>query len=73
MNIERTLLASALLLAFQPAVRAADDQQTINDGKIQQVVVTASPLRNGEGDQILTPAALASTDRKTPPLLMRSS
>jgi iron complex outermembrane receptor protein len=61
MNIERTLLASALLLAFHPAVRA-DDQETINDGKIQQVVVTASPLRNGEGDQILTPAKVLAGD-----------
>ncbi len=62
MKIERTLLASALLLAFHPAVRAADDQETINDGKIQQVVVTASPLRNGEGDQILTPAKVLAGD-----------
>jgi iron complex outermembrane receptor protein len=61
MKIERTLLASALLLAFHPAVRA-DDQETINDGKIQQVVVTASPLRNGEGDQILTPAKVLAGD-----------
>ena len=61
MKIERTLLASALLLAFHPAVRA-DDQETISDGKIQQVVVTASPLRNGEGDQILTPAKVLAGD-----------
>jgi iron complex outermembrane receptor protein len=61
MKIERTLLASALLLAFHPAVRA-DDQDIINDGKIQQVVVTASPLRNGEGDQILTPAKVLAGD-----------
>ncbi len=61
MKIERTLLASALLLAFHPAVRA-DDQEIINDGKIQQVVVTASPLRNGEGDQILTPAKVLAGD-----------
>ena len=66
MNIERTLLASALLLAFHPAVRA-DDQETINDGKIQQVVVTASPLRNGEGDQILTPAKVLAALGKVPP------
>jgi len=62
MNIQRTLLASALLLAFHPALRAADDQQTISEGKIQQVVVTASPLRNGEGDQILTPAKVLAGD-----------
>jgi iron complex outermembrane receptor protein len=61
MKIERTLLASALLLAFHPAVRA-DDQDIINDGKVQQVVVTASPLRNGEGDQILTPAKVLAGD-----------
>jgi iron complex outermembrane receptor protein len=66
MKIQRTLLASALLLAFQPLVHAADgadaDPQTVNEGKVQQVIVTANPLRNGEGDQILTPAKVLAGD-----------
>ena len=72
MKIQRTLLAGAILLAFQPLVHAetaaadapaADPQtQTVNEGKVQQVVVTANPLRNGEGDQILTPAKVLAGD-----------
>jgi len=65
MTIQRTLLASAILLAFQPLVHADDaapQNQTLSDGKIQQVVVTANPLRSGEGDQILTPAKVLAGD-----------
>ena len=68
MKIQRTLLAGAILLAYQPLVsaHAADDAdpqpQTVSEGKIQQVVVTANPLRNGEGDQILTPAKVLAGD-----------
>jgi iron complex outermembrane receptor protein len=65
MKIQRTLLASAILLAFQPLVHADDaapQNQTLSDGKIQQVVVTANPLRSGEGDQILTPAKVLAGD-----------
>jgi len=72
MKIQRTLLASAILLAFQPLVHAgtaaadapaADPQtQTVSEGKVQQVVVTANPLRSGEGDQILTPAKVLAGD-----------
>ena len=63
-KIQPTLLASAILLAYAPAFAdpiAADDQ-TVNNGKVQQVVVTANPLRNGEGDQILTPAKVLAGD-----------
>jgi iron complex outermembrane receptor protein len=69
MKIQRTLLASAILLAFQPVVHAetaaADappQSQAVSEGKIQQVVVTANPLRSGEGDQILTPAKVLAGD-----------
>jgi iron complex outermembrane receptor protein len=66
MKIQRTLLASAILLAFSPvawADGAADAApQTVSEGKLQQVVVTANPLRNGEGDQILTPAKVLAGD-----------
>jgi iron complex outermembrane receptor protein len=61
MKIQRTLLASAILLAFHPAW-SADDPQTVNEGKVQQVVVTANPIRSGEGDQILTPAKVLAGD-----------
>jgi len=69
MKIQRTLLASAILLAFQPVVHAAGPaadaaprNQTVSEGKVQQVVVTANPLRSAEGDQILTPAKVLAGD-----------
>jgi iron complex outermembrane receptor protein len=69
MKIQRTLLASAILLAFSPATWADDAAdiadtapQTVSEGKLQRVVVTANPLRNGEGDQILTPAKVLAGD-----------
>jgi iron complex outermembrane receptor protein len=58
MKIQPTLLSSALLLAFHPALHA----QTVVDGKVQQVIVTANPLRSAEGDQILTPAKVLAGD-----------
>jgi iron complex outermembrane receptor protein len=67
-KIQPTLLASAILLAYAPAfadpngAAAPADEQTVNNGKVQQVVVTANPLRNGEGDQILTPAKVLAGD-----------
>lgn len=57
MNIPRTLLASAILLAWNLPAQA---QSTGAD--VQQVVVTASPFRNGENDQILTPAKVLAGD-----------
>jgi iron complex outermembrane receptor protein len=70
MKIQRTLLASAILLAFQPLVHAEagpaadapDQSQAISEGRVQQVIVTANPLRSGEGDQILTPAKVLAGD-----------
>ncbi|TFW32545.1 TonB-dependent receptor [Massilia horti] len=57
MNIQRTLLASAILLAFTAPAFAESA-----DGKIQQVIVTATPFRTAEGDQILTPAKVLAGD-----------
>lgn len=51
MKNQRTLLASAILLAF-----AAPAFAQSSDAAIQKVVVTASPFHSAEGDQILTPA-----------------
>jgi iron complex outermembrane receptor protein len=63
-KMQPTLIASAILFAYSPAFAdtTADGGQVINNGKVQQVVVTASPLRNGEGDQILTPAKVLAGD-----------
>ncbi|MFC5548401.1 TonB-dependent receptor [Massilia aerilata] len=67
-KIQPTLLASAILLAYAPAFAAPapdlppDADQTVNNGKIQQVVVTANPLRSSEGDQILAPAKVLAGD-----------
>jgi len=66
-KIQPTLIASAILFAYSPAFAQAQAQETpdggqvINNGKVQQVVVTANPLRSGEGDQILTPATNCAT------------
>jgi len=57
MNIQRTLLASAILLAYAFPAHA---QST--DSAIPQVFVTASPFRTAEGDQILTPAKVLAGD-----------
>jgi iron complex outermembrane receptor protein len=60
MNIQRTLLASAILLAFSAPAFA--DPADGADGKMQKVVVTATPFRSAEGDQILTPAKVLAGD-----------
>jgi iron complex outermembrane receptor protein len=57
MHIQRTLLASAIMLAFGAPAFAQSA-----GGDIQKVVVTASPLRSGEGDQILAPAKVLAGD-----------
>jgi iron complex outermembrane receptor protein len=65
MKIQRTLLASAILLAFQPAVFAQDTdegQQKPPAAPVQQVRITANPLHNGSGDEILNPAKVLSGD-----------
>jgi iron complex outermembrane receptor protein len=58
MNIQRTLLASAILLAWNLPAQA----QSVRTTETQQVIVTASPFRNGENDQILTPAKVLAGD-----------
>ena len=58
MNIQRTLLASAILLAWNMPAQA----QSVRTADTQQVIVTASPFRNGENDQILTPAKVLAGD-----------
>ena len=64
MNTPRTLLASAILLAFDfsltaPAVAQTQAQST---PIVPKVLVTASPFRSAEGDQILTPAKVLAGD-----------
>ncbi len=61
MKIQRTLLSSALLLAFHPAIHA-QTAAADSTAQPQQVVVTASPFRNSESDQILTPAKVLAGD-----------
>jgi iron complex outermembrane receptor protein len=67
MNIQRTLLASAILsalstLAHAQSADAAADAPAGAGGPVQKVVVTATPFRTAEGDQILTPAKVLSGD-----------
>ena len=49
MKIQRTLLASAILLAFPPALFAQSIQSSGDGGaqQVQQVRITANPLHNG--------------------------
>jgi iron complex outermembrane receptor protein len=65
-KMQPTLVASAILFAYSPAFAQSqatpDGGQVMNNGKVQQVVVTANPLRNGEGDQILSPAKVLAGD-----------
>jgi iron complex outermembrane receptor protein len=57
MNIQRTLLASAVLSAVSTLSFAQSSDNTLH-----QVVVTANPFGTAEGDQILTPAKVLSGD-----------
>jgi iron complex outermembrane receptor protein len=59
-KMQPTLVASAILFAYGSAFAQA--VSTPDSGKVQQVVVTANPLRNGENDQILTPAKVLAGD-----------
>jgi len=59
MNIQRTLVASAILLAWNLPAQA---QSGAANDDMQQVIVTASPFRNSENDQILTPAKVLAGD-----------
>lgn len=57
MKIKRTLLASAVLSALSTVSYAQS-----SDAVITKVIVTATPFRTAEGDQILTPAKVLSGD-----------
>ncbi len=60
MNIPRTLIASAILLAFNAPVFAQTTHT--HDDAVPQVLVTASPFRSAADDQILTPAKVLAGD-----------
>lgn len=65
MNYPRTLIASAILLAFNAPVLAQTTHTHdahLHDDSVPQVLVTASPFRSAEGDQILTPARVLAGD-----------
>ncbi|MFL6660383.1 MAG: TonB-dependent receptor [Massilia sp.] len=57
MNMQRTLLASALLSVFTSSVHAATE-----DADVTKVIVTATPFRGTENEQILAPAKVLSGD-----------
>lgn len=61
MNFQRTLVAGAVLSALAPISHAQTAIQG-DDDAIQKVVVTATPFRAAEGEQILTPAKILAGD-----------
>lgn len=61
MQLQRTLLASAILLAWNLPAQAQSPTNATDAG-LQRVIVTASPFRNSESDQILTPAKVLAGD-----------
>ena len=61
MNMQRTLLANAILAALSPVAFAAPVDAP-DDAVVPKVVVTANPFRTAEGDQILTPAKVLQGD-----------
>jgi iron complex outermembrane receptor protein len=61
MNVQRTLLASAVLSALTSMSHAQTAVQE-PDPVLPKVVVTATPFRSAEGEQILTPAKVLAGD-----------
>ena len=61
MKFQRKLAAAAVLSALSTLSHAQSAPQGI-DAAIPKVVVTATPFRAAEGDQILTPAKILSGD-----------
>ena len=61
MKIERTLLASAVLSALS-SLSHAQSAPTAAEPEVPKVIVTATPFRSAEGDQILAPAKILSGD-----------
>ncbi|NHZ93120.1 TonB-dependent receptor [Massilia sp. CCM 8733] len=67
MNVQRTLLASAILSALSTLNYANAQVATAAAGAaadpvVPKVIVTANPFGKSEGDQILTPAKILSGD-----------
>ena len=61
MKVQRTLLAGAVLSAFNP-VSLAHAEDLATGQEIPTVVVTATPFRAAEAEQILTPAKILAGD-----------
>ncbi len=61
MKIERTLLASAVLSALS-SLSHAQTATAPAEPDIPKVIVTATPFRSAEGDQILAPAKILAGD-----------
>ena len=61
MKIERTLLASAVLSALS-SLSHAQGAPAAAEPEVPKVIVTATPFRTAEGDQILAPAKILSGD-----------
>ena len=59
MNVQRTLLASAVLSALSSLSHAQSTTEPVNTPK---VIVTATPFGQTESDQILTPAKILAGD-----------
>jgi iron complex outermembrane receptor protein len=67
MNVQRTLLASAILSALSTLSHANAQVATAAaaaapDAVVPRVIVTANPFGKSEGDQILTPAKILAGD-----------
>ncbi|NHZ43936.1 TonB-dependent receptor [Massilia aquatica] len=64
MNVQRTLLASAILSAlnYANAQAASAAAGAAADAVVPKVIVTANPFGKSEGDQILTPTKILAGD-----------
>lgn len=62
MNVQRTLLASAILSALSTLNHANAQVAVAADALVPKVIVTANPFGKSEGDQILTPAKILAGD-----------
>lgn len=66
MNVQRTLLASAILSALSTLnyanAQVASAAATAADPAVPKVIVTANPFGKSEGDQILAPAKILAGD-----------
>ena len=62
MNVQRTLLASAVLSALSSLSHAQIAPAAPAESVVPRVIVTATPFGQGESDQILTPAKILAGD-----------